>query len=156
MQKVTKIRGPQIQVVPDVTFIHVVTGSKDNDMAYTVIRNKALSSNSFMFGEGRRRIIDDDTLTLVKGYVGSYPNAFCRVEIEQIENFINDYLKIRDKISYYNFARQYAVRRTSPNFWEEADWHYQKFLKDEPIEAGLFDMYRFSRVAEKSDTQFKW
>jgi len=156
LRKITRTRGPEIQVVPDVTFIHVVTGDKDNDLSYTVIRNKALSNNSFMFGEERRRIVDDDTLTLVKGYVGSYPNAFCRVHIEQIENFVKSFLKIRDQLSYYNFARQYGIRRTSQNFWAESDWHYQKFLKDNPVEAGLFDMYRFNRIAEKSDSQFKW
>jgi len=156
LRKVTRIHGPEIQVVPDVTFIHIVTGDKDNDLAYTVIRNKALSNISFLFGEDRRRIVDDDTLTLVKGHVGSYPNAFCRVHIEKIEDFVEDFLKIRDQLSYYNFAKTYAVKRTSPNFWEEADWHYKKYLKDQPIEAGLFDMYRFRRVALKSDSQFKW
>jgi Fatty acid cis/trans isomerase (CTI) len=156
LRKLTRIRGHEIQVVPDVTFIHVVTGDKDNDLSYTVIRNKALSNNSFMFGEERRRIVDDDTLTLAKGYVGSYPNAFCRVHIEQIENFVESFLKIRDQLSYYNFARQHGIRRTSQNFWAESDWHYQKFLKDNPVEAGLFDMYRFNRIAEKSDSHFKW
>ena len=156
LQKATMIRGPQIQVVPDVTFIRVVTGNQDNDLAYTVIRNKALSNNSFLFSENRRRIVDDDTLTLVKGHVGSYPNSFCRVHLEQIDDFVDDYLKIRDQLSYYNFTGKYSVKRTSPNFWEEADWHYKKYLKDQPIEAGLFDMYRFSRVALKSDSQFKW
>jgi hypothetical protein len=130
LQKITGLRGPEIQVVPDVTFIHVVTDDTDNDLAYTVIRNKALSNNSFMFSEERRRIVDDDTLTLVKGYVGSYPNAFCRVHIEQIEDFVEDFLKIKDQLSYYNFARQYAIRRTNPNFWAESDWHYKKFLKE--------------------------
>ena len=156
LRKLTRIRGHEIQVVPDVTFIHVVTGDKDNDLSYTVIRNKALSNNSFMFGEERRRIVDDDTLTLAKGYVGSYPNAFCRVHIEQIENFVESFLKIRDQLSYYNFARQHGIRRTSQNFWAESDWHYQKFLKDNPVEAGLFDMYRFNRIAEKSDSHFRW
>ena len=156
LRKLTRIRGHEIQVVPDVTFIHVVTGDKDNDLSYTVIRNKALSNNSFMFGEERRRIVDDDTLTLAKGYVGSYPNAFCRIHIEQIDNFVESFLKIRDQLSYYNFARQHGIRRTSQNFWAESDWHYQKFLKDNPVEAGLFDMYRFNRIAEKSDSHFKW
>ena len=138
------------------TFIHVVTDHDDSDLAYTVIRNKALSNISFMFGEERRRIVDDDTLTLVKGHVGSYPNAFCRVRIEQIEDFVDDFLKIKDQLSYYNFARQYAIRRTNPDFWSESDWHYEKFLEEEPVEAGLFDMYRFNRIALKSDSQFKW
>jgi hypothetical protein len=156
LRKMTRIRGREIQVVPDVTFIHVVTADKDNDLAYSVIRNKALSNNSFMFGDERRRIVDDDTLTLVKGYVGSYPNAFWRVHIEQIDGFVENFLKIKDQLSYYNFARQHAIRRTNPNFWAESDWHYEKFLMDEPVEAGLFDMYRFNRIAEKSDSQFKW
>ena len=156
LQKVTGLRGPEIQVVQDLAFIHVVTGNKDKDLAYTVIRNKALSNNSFMFEEERRRIVDDDTLTIVKGYTGSYPNSFVRVHIDEVEDFVKSFLKIKDQLSYYNVARKYAIRRTSPDFWEEADWHYQKYLRDEPVEAGLFDMYRFNRIAEKSDAHFKW
>jgi hypothetical protein len=156
LQKVTGLRGPEIQVVQDLAFIHVVTGNKDKDLAYTIIRNKALSNNSFMFGEERRRIVEDDTLTLVKGYTGSYPNSFVRVQIDEVEEFVETFLKIRDQLSYYNAARKYAIRRTDPNFWQEADWHYQKYLKNEPVEAGLFDMYRFNRIAEKSDAEFKW
>ncbi len=156
LQKALILNGPEIQVVPDVTFIHVVAQNRDDDLAYTVIRNKALSNNSFMFGEGRRRIIEDDTLTLVKGHVGSYPNAFCRVHIDQIHNFAEDFIKIKDQLTYYNFARQYVVRRTSPNFWEEADWHYQKYLKEQPVDAGQFDMFRFNRIANKSDSKFEW
>ncbi len=68
----------------------------------------------------------------------------------------NDDAQFKDQLSYYNLAKTHAVRRTSPNFWEEADWHYKKYLKDQPIEVGLFDMYRFNRIALKSDAQFKW
>lgn len=156
LQKVTGLRGPEIQVVKDLDFVRVVTGNKDKDLAYTVIRNKALSNNSFMFEEERRRIVKDDTLTIVKGHLGGYPNSFTRVNLDEIEEFVEGFLKIRDQLSYYNLARKYAIRRTSKNFWEEADWHYQKYLKDEPVEAGLFDMYRFDRIAEKSDAEFKW
>jgi len=156
LQKVTGLRGPEIQVVKDLDFVRVVTGNKDKDLAYTVIRNKALSNNSFMFEEEKRRIVKDDTLTIVKGHLGGYPNSFTRVNLDEIEEFVEGFLKIRDQLSYYNIARKYAIRRTSKNFWEEADWHYQKYLKDEPVEAGLFDMYRFDRIAEKSDAEFKW
>jgi len=155
LQKASIINGPGIQVVPDVTFIHVVAQNRDEDLAYTVIRNKALSNNSFMFGEERRRIVEDDTLTIVKGHMGSYPNAFLRVHIDQIHNFAKDYIKIKDQLTYYNFARQYAVGRTSPDFWEEADWHYQKYLKEQPIDAGQFDMFRFNLIAKKLDSKFE-
>ena len=65
-------------------------------------------------------------------------------------------LKIKDAVRLYNFAHRYAVQRTNPDFWVESDWHYQKFLRDEPVEAGLFDMYRFNRIGMKSDAKFKW
>jgi hypothetical protein len=156
MRRVAGIRGLQVQALPDVTFVHVVTGDDTEDLAYTIIRNKALSNNSMLFEEDRRRVLEDDTLTVVKGYVGSYPNAFNYVRIDQIEARIDAYLKIENKLDYYNFAKQYGIQRNSSGFWGESDWHYRKFLKDQPVEAGLFDMYRFHRIAEKSDSQFKW
>ena len=156
LQKVTNLKGRDIQVVQDIVFIHVLTGNEDEDLAYTVIRNKALSNNSFMFGEQRRRIVENDTLTIVKGHEGNYPNSFVRVPIEQLETFLTEFLKIKDPVSLYNFSHRYAVQRTNPDFWIESDWHYQKYLRDEPVEAGLFDMYRFNRIGMKSDAKFKW
>jgi hypothetical protein len=57
---------------------------------------------------------------------------------------------------YYNYAKKYSIQRNSPNFWEESDWHYRRFLKEQPVKAGLFDLYRFFRIAEKSDADFSW
>ena len=156
MRKVADIHGKKVQALPDVTFVHVVTGEDSGDLAYTIIRNKALSNNSMLFREGRRRIPENDTLTVVKGHVGSYPNAFSSIPIDEIEGRIDRYLKIKDKLDYYNFAKQHGIQRNSPIFWQESDWHYRKFLDDRPVEAGLFDMYRFHRIAEKSDASFIW
>ena len=156
MRRIADIRGLQVQALPDVTFVHVVTGGDSEGLAYTIIRNKALSNNSMLFKENRRRILEDDTLTVVKGHVGSYPNAFSHIPINQIENRIDLYLKIKNKLDYYNFAKQHAIQRNSPDFWEESDWHYRQFLRNKPVEAGLFDMYRYHRIAEKSDAGFSW
>ena len=156
MWRVANVRGLQVQALPDVTFVHVATDDNTEDLAYTIIRNKALSNNSMLFKEGRRRVLKDDTLTVVKGHVGSYPNAFSHIPVDQIEDRIDAYLKIKNKLDYYSFAKKYAIQRNSPNFWEESDWHYRKFLEDQPVEAGLFDMYRYHRIAEKSDSSFSW
>ncbi len=156
LQKLACIHGPQIQIVPDVTFLHIVTGIPERDLAYTVVRNKALSNNSFLFGESRRRIIKDDSLTIVKGHLGNYPNAFCRIPVERIDQFVDEYGKIKDKLSYYYFAKEFAIGRTHPDFWAEADWHYRKFLADSPVEGGQFDLNRFGRISEKADMEFAW
>ena len=156
MRRVADIHGLQVQALPDVTFVHVVTGEDSEDLAYTIIRNKALSNNSMLFNESRRRVPENDTLTVVKGYVGSYPNAFSRISIDDIEKGVDQYLKIQDKLDYYNFAKKYGIQRNSPIFWQESDWHYRKFLDARPVEAGVFDMYRFHRIAEKSGGGFSW
>ncbi len=157
MQRLAEMRGNRLKPLPDVAFVRVVMGGKEKDLIYTVIRNKALSNNSMMFREDHRRRVEDDTLTIVKGYVGSYPNAFSRVPVDQMESHIDAYLKIKDTIGYYMFAKGYSVQRNDTNFWEESDWHYRTYLEQEPIEGGLFDMYRFHRIGEKADENIiKW
>lgn len=156
MRRLGELRGDGVQSVADVTFIHVLTGGGEKDLAYTVIRNKALSSNSLMLRENRFRVFEDDTLTVVKGYAGSYPNAFYRIPLEKMTAAIEDYLQIKDKIAYYHYAKKHSVQRNSPEFWSEADWHYRKSLEDRPVEGGLFDMYRFHRIGEEADAEIKW
>ena len=156
MRRIADMRGLQVQHQPDVTFVRVDTGADSEDLAYTIIRNKALSNNSMLFEEGRRRVLEDDTLTVIKGYTGSYPNAFSRIPLEEIETRIDTYLGIRNKLDYYNYAKQHVIQRNSPSFWEESDWHYQTYLKRQPVEAGLFDMYRYHRIAEKTEARFSW
>lgn len=156
LSNLAKLRGNKTQAIPDVTFLRVITGDRETDLAYTVIRNKALSNNSFLFDEARRRIVDEDYLTVVKGHLGSYPNAFCRVRVEDLDAFAEEFLKAKDKLGYYNFARKYAVRRTSTDFWFESDWHYQQALKESPVEGGLFDMFRYHRIAEVPEADYDW
>ena len=156
MRRVADLGGRQVKALPDVMFVHVVTGDDNEGLSYTIIRNKTLSNNSMLFGESRRRILDDDTLTVVKGYTGSYPNAFSRIPIDQIEVRIDLFLRIKDKLDYYNYAKQHGIQRNSPGFWAESDWHHRQYLKGQPVKAGVFDLYRYHRIAEKVDKTFTW
>ena len=156
MRRITTMRGREVHALPDVTFIHVVTENDTPDLAYTIVRNKALSNNSMMFEEGRRRTPEDDTLTVVKGHTGSYPNAFSRIPIDEIEAHIDTYFNIRDRLDYYNYSKKHGIQRNNPIFWQESDWHYQTYLTARPVEAGLFDLYRFHRIAEKTEAAFEW
>ncbi len=156
LRKIARVKGRPVQIVPDVAFLRVVVDNGEKDMVYSVIRNKALSNNSLMFSEDRRRVVKDDTITIIKGYVGDYPNAFSRIGIDHIEEAVEQYITLKDKIDYYHFGMSYAVRRTSPDFWAEADWHYRRCLEDLPVNGGQFDLNRFNRIAQKSDQEFKW
>ena len=153
--KIAQLHGKQVQLVPDVSFVRVATGNDKTDLIYTVIRNKALSNNSFLFDEERRRLLDSDTLTVVKSYIGSYPNSFIKVDIDKVDDFAKKLVKLKDKIGYFNLASKYVARRTSPDFWVESDWHNQNSLKEDPVEAGIFDLYRYHRISELFKAKFK-
>ena len=89
--------------------------------------------------------------------MGSYPNAFYRIPIEELESAVDDYIAIKDAVGYYMLGLKYSIQRNNPEFWAESDWHYKMFLDREPIDGGLFDMYRFHRIGEKADEKkFQW
>ncbi len=115
MRRLAEMRGKHLQPLPDIEFMHVSMDGKEKDLIYTIIRNKALSNISMMFDEDHRRRIDDDSLTIVKGYVGSYPNAFSRIPIEKLASAVDAYLTIKDAISYYTMAQPFSIQRNSSN-----------------------------------------
>ncbi len=51
MRRLANMRGRQVQAIPDLMFVHVVTDNDIGDLAYTIIRNKALSNNSKLVRE---------------------------------------------------------------------------------------------------------
>lgn len=153
MQRLAEIRGNRLQPFPDVAFIRVVMGGKEKDLIYTAIRNKALSNNSMMFKEDRRRQMENDTLTIVKGYVGSYPNIFTVIPAEKLNTAIDAYLEVKDTIGFYRLSQRYSIQRNNPDFWKESDWHNRTYLAQEPIDGGLFDMYRYHRIGNKADVK---
>ena len=106
-----------------------------------------------MAKEDRRRRLEDDSLTVVKAHIGSYPNSFSIIPVEKLESFVDEYLEIKDSIDYFMLAQKEAIQRNSPLFWEESDWHYRTYMKNEPIEGGLFDLYRFLRIGEEADAE---
>ena len=73
-----------IDFMPDVAFLRVVPEDAAQAQAYTLIRNKAHSNVAFMFDEEERRERDDDTLTVYRGLLGSYPNFFFDVPLAQL------------------------------------------------------------------------
>ena len=76
-----------IDFLPDVSFLRVSTGKPDQDLAYTLVRNKTHSNVAFMLDEEKRREPDKDTLTVYRGLLGSYPNFMFNVPLDRIGAF---------------------------------------------------------------------
>ncbi len=142
LRRIAAMRGAILQVVPDVAFLRVV-GDDESGTAYTLIHNKGYKNLSSMLEDEDNRDLDDDTLTVLPGLEGSYPNFFFTVRAEEIEAFAERFVAIRNRDDYERFVALYGVRRTNPAFWREADWFQATYLSLEPREAGIFDLNRY-------------
>lgn len=143
MRELVSMRGEITEVFPDVAFIRVRGGDEQRDLAYTLIRNKAYTNISSMLGSVDQRDRSKDTLAVVKGLEGSYPNFFFVVNRADIEDFVTRFKAIRHRNDYERFVAVYGIRRTNQAFWEHSDWFHAWQAVKEPLTAGIYDLNRY-------------
>lgn len=147
MQEITRVEGITLVAFPDVAFIRVRVDDKlGEDLAYTIIRNKAYKNVTSIFKDEKDDTLRDyseDTLTVVDWLEGSYPNFFFNVNIDDIEQFTTEYASLKSREDYEQFVEIYGVRRTNPDFWETADWFQDQYAREKPVLSGLFDLNRY-------------
>jgi len=91
-----------------------------------------------------RRDVAQDTLTVIKGLHGTYPNFFFDIELHQVAAFAERYASIRHRQDYEKFVEIFGVRRTHPHFWEASDWFQDYYAQQQPVLSGLFDLNRYN------------
>jgi hypothetical protein len=147
MQQAVKMDGLIVAYLPDLAFVRVKMGGKaEDDLAYTMISNKAYKSVTSMFEDeklGDRRDYQDDTQTVVRWLEGSYPDFFYVVDLDDIEKFVEEYKAIKDRLQYEEFVARYGLRRTSLEFWKHADWFNQHYAREQPRLSGIYDLNRY-------------
>jgi Fatty acid cis/trans isomerase (CTI) len=147
MARVAAIRGPALDVVPEVAFLRVRrSATSQPDLAYTLIHNKAYHNISSIFtdtGDDDQRDRDNDTLTVLKGLHGAYPNFFFDIELRDIDEFTRRYDGVHTSEDRDRFAVRYGIRRTNPDFWPTADWFQDRYGATQPESAGILDLNRY-------------
>ena len=137
-----KLTGAGLSLMPEVAFVHVMADG-GGDSVYTIIHNSAYLNNTQLFREEQRRLPVEDYLTVVKGFVGSYPNIFFQVPEAELDRFVASIEALQSEDDYARLLSNYGVRRTSPRFWGLSDTLYDHYRQRQPIEAGLFDLNRY-------------
>ena len=147
MRQIANMKGFVQVAFPDLSFIRVRRdGNAENDLAYTVIRNKAYKNVTSMLQDeedSKFRDYSKDSLTVVDWLEGSYPNFFFTVDIDDVNRFAERYAELQDRDDYEHFVSIYGLRRTNSAFWETADWFQDEYLREKPVKAGLFDLNRY-------------
>ena len=90
LRKLTSLPQPFVRHTPDLSLLRVRTDKGgSHDLVYTLIHNKAHFNVAFMFFEQDRRDMKHDTMTIVPGFLGSYPNFFFDVKLADIGAFVS-------------------------------------------------------------------
>ncbi|MDE3019117.1 MAG: fatty acid cis/trans isomerase, partial [Nitrospirota bacterium] len=157
LTELARIKGRALQWLPEVAFLAVTEGAGPenraemqpenrpqirNDRLYTLVHDEAHSNIASLFNQEARRLPDEDGLTVARGIVGAYPNAFYKVERAKLPEFTAAIAALGSEEDYRKFVERFGVRRTSPDFWPHSDQLHQAYRRAAPIESGLFDYNR--------------
>ena len=105
-----------VDFMPDVSFLRVSTGDPGQDLAYTLVRNKAHTNVAFLLDEAKRREPDKDTLTVYRGLLGSYPNFMFNVPLESIAEFSAELHTARTPAQFRGLVSRYGLSRPTRRY----------------------------------------
>jgi hypothetical protein len=147
MRQLAQIKGQQLKVFPDVAYVRVLMEGEE-DVNYSLVYNKQyLNVNSLLESEAeisKTRDRDADTLTVIRGFSGSYPNFFFEVPFQDLHEFVAVAANLSNIDQYHAFAGRWGVRRTNSRFWATADWFNEEYARQQPLEAGVLDLSRYA------------
>jgi hypothetical protein len=142
LQKLAAVRGPWVARLPEVSVLRVRAGA-DRSFAYALVHDVAHTNVAMMFGEEKRLIPADDTITVVRGQFGSHPNFFFELEAKDADAFAEALRAVATDADFAAFVRRFGVRRTDPRFWAFSDWLRADGVRADAVAAGLHDLGRF-------------
>lgn len=142
LQKLDNAKGEVLALLPEVMFLAVNEPDSDEQKFFTLLHHATYSNISILFDDQERRLPEEDTLSVLKGFVGAYPNVFFKVNRGDLESFVQRIETLQEESDYKRLLDDYGVRRSSPDFWKLSDTIHETFLSTHPVDGGLFDYNR--------------
>ena len=138
---------PFIQVVngknANLAYIRIKNIPNKEDVVVSAVVNRWHDNVSFMSDEEDSLDASKDEFDFIKGFVGSYPNLFLVVDFKDLPDFFDMLNHYDGSDEYVAKFLKYGVNRGDDDFWQTYDWFQKRFYKDNPHEAGLFDLNRY-------------
>jgi len=118
------------------------------DVVATLVVNRWHNNVAFLLGEDKRLDPSKDSIEFIPGMIGSYPNFFFDIDLDDIPDFIN-------LIEFYDASEasrkrldKYGVNRSDDRFWITYDWFQERLNVEEPVRGGLLDLNRYYHKAD--------
>jgi hypothetical protein len=143
-----------VSFMPELSYVRVFEDGDPESAGqwYSFIHNKERYNVAFVDALVPDEEIlrpEDDSVNVVKGFVGSYANAIFNVPISRVKEFSNDILKLKNKETLTEFYKKYLVSRHNPNFWNYYDKMISQAKRDgiTPVsdkhEGSVIDLNRY-------------
>jgi hypothetical protein len=139
--KLEGVRGKSLQWLPQTVLIKV-TPRQGKPVWLTLLNNSAHKNVAEIFFEDRRRLPDEDTLTLADGFIGAYPNAFWTVDEADLPELTRQIARLAGEIDYGALMDRFGVRRTNHGFWALSDEAHLAMKEQDRVGFGVLDFNR--------------
>ncbi len=137
LNKLRTAPGNSIRFLPQTTVIRVPELG-----LFTLVHNTAYSNLSHLFGEEKRRIPEEDYLTITRGIIGYYPSSFMQVSRQDMPDFVAKVISLNSEEDYRLLKDRYGIRRSDPDFWQFSDQLHQDYYLSDPGDAAILDYNR--------------
>lgn len=142
LRRIQQLHGIHIAQLPQTSFIAVHDNANNKNTYYTLLRNNMYSNISHLFGGEDRHLIAEDSVSLLRGLVGAYPNVFLSVDKDDLDDFSQEIQELSNEQRYRTFLDRYGVRRTSANFWQFSDQLHRDYRRQAGFRFGVLDYNR--------------
>ena len=140
LDRLHRVTGAPATLMPQTAFVRIRAVAGDRYV--TLMQDSAHLNITSMFGERKERAPEEDTLSVIPGFIGSYPNAFYVVDESDLEAFIDAITQLRSEDDYSGLLDAYGIRRTDPEFWTNSDTFHLAYRQLYPLESGMLDFNR--------------
>ena len=141
LQRLAAVRGASLQWIPESSVLAVEAPGRPTRW-FSLLRDTGHSSVSHLLREKAELRPEEDALTVVPGVLGSYPNAFYRVQAGELPAFTEALGRLGSAADYDHLSARFAVRRTDPGFWAFSDALHTAYAREQPLVAGILDYNR--------------
>ncbi len=144
LSRLAEVHGVAVSWLPELSMLTIETAQ--GPRPFTLIHNDGHTNVASMFGEKKRRLPEEDTLTVVPGFLGSYPNAFFKVPQAELPRFVDAVTRLADESNFAELMGRYGIRRSDPGFWAHSDLIFGQVELLDYTDRGVLD---YSRIENR-------
>lgn len=140
LASLNQLTGTPASLMPQTAFVKI--RAAPDDQYITLVSNSAHLNITSMFGEKKERLPQEDTLDVIPGFLGSYPNAFYVVDEIELAGFVKTISELQTEDDYSRLLDRFGIRRTNPEFWRTSDDFHLAYRQQDPLASGILDFAR--------------